>query len=304
MNIIEFLTLVNRTVMQGKKNKYIVIHYVGAVSTAKNNADYFHSVNRQASANYFVDENDFYRVVRDEDAGWHCGTNGKYYCGARNTNSIGIEMCCYMNNGKLDISEKVVSRTIELTKYLMAKYNIPIENVVRHYDVTRKLCPEPFVSNESRWIDFKNRLKTQTTNSNSLYKVQVGAYKYKSNADSLSNELKKKGIDTYIVVVDNLFKVQCGAYRDVNNAKAMASKINSLGYETYITGLNESQTPTKGTPYRINCDYPNIRSGPSLNSSIVRRLAKGTIIYVIGTENGFYKLSDGTYLKIGFADKV
>lgn len=159
MEIKTKLTQINRTVMTNKQNKYIVIHYVGAVSSAKANADYFYSVNRQASAHYFVDENEIWQVVKEGDRAWHCGTNGTYYhpeC--RNSNSIGIEMCCYNNNGTLDISEKVIEKTIELTKELMAKYNIPIENVIRHYDVTHKCCPAPFVNNESRWNDFKSRL--------------------------------------------------------------------------------------------------------------------------------------------------
>ena len=56
------------------------------------------------------------------------------------------------SNGKLDVSEATVTRTIELTKELMAKYDIPAENVIRHYDVTHKQCPKPFVKSKSRWI--------------------------------------------------------------------------------------------------------------------------------------------------------
>lgn len=160
MKIDKKITKVNKTVMSNKKNKYIVIHYVGAVSTAKNNATYFYSTNRGASANYFVDDTSIWQVVEDKDAAWHCGTSGTYYhkeC--RNNNSIGIEMCCIKKNGKLDISDKTIANTIELVKSLMKKYNIPEKNVIRHYDVTHKKCPAPFVDNVSRWNDFKNRLK-------------------------------------------------------------------------------------------------------------------------------------------------
>lgn len=139
-----------------KNNKYIVVHYVGAVSTALNNAKYFENDYRGASANYFVDENDIYRVVKDIDSAWHCGTSGSYkHPECRNTNSIGIEMCCFDNNGTLDVSDKVVARTVELVKELMAKYNIPANNVIRHYDVTGKNCPEPFVRDVARWNNFK-----------------------------------------------------------------------------------------------------------------------------------------------------
>lgn len=164
MEIKENITTRNYTRGNNRSIKYIVVHYVGAVSTAKNNSDYFKSIYRGASAHYFVDDNDIYRVVRDEDIAWHCGTTGKYYSNCRNSNSIGIEMCCYNNNGTLDISENIVNRTIELVKELMAKYKIPAENVIRHYDVTHKCCPAPFVNNPSRWNDFKNRLGGTVSN--------------------------------------------------------------------------------------------------------------------------------------------
>lgn len=158
MEIKENITTRNYTKGNNRSIKFIVIHYVGAVSTAKNNSDYFKSTYRASSAHYFVDDNDIYRVVRDEDVAWHCGTNYKYYSDCRNSNSIGIEMCCYNNNGTLDISDNIINRTIELTKELMKKYNIPVENVIRHYDVTHKCCPAPFVNEPSRWKDFINKL--------------------------------------------------------------------------------------------------------------------------------------------------
>lgn len=191
MKINKKITKVNKTVMSNKKNKYLVIHYVGAVSTAKNNADYFYSQDRGASANYFVDDTSIWQVVEDKDAAWHCGTSGTYYhkeC--RNNNSIGIEMCCIKKDGKLDINEQTVVNTIELTKQLMAKYNIPVENVVRHYDVTHKRCPAPFVDDKPRWEDFKNRLvdtlKIEKIDKMSI-KLKIDAYLWDLSFDKPAN---------------------------------------------------------------------------------------------------------------------
>lgn len=158
MKITKILTNTNYTKSNNRKIEYIVVHYVGAVSTARNNANYFKSTYRGASAHYFVDESETVQVVEDKDISWHCGAD-KYYNNARNSNSIGIEMCCYKKNGKLDISDKVVANTIELVKQKMKEYNIKASNVVRHYDVTHKNCPAPFVSNESRWKEFKSKLE-------------------------------------------------------------------------------------------------------------------------------------------------
>lgn len=154
------ITLANRTKLTNKVNKFIVIHYVGAVSTAKNNADYFYSTNRQASANYFVDENEIWQVVEDTDGAWHIGAK-TYFNDARNNNSIGIELCC-KNNGNWYFEEATIQNAIELTRMLMQKYNIPIERVCRHYDVTHKVCPEPFVRDEKAWHSFLDKLKEDT----------------------------------------------------------------------------------------------------------------------------------------------
>ena len=65
--------------------------------------------------------------------------------------------------------EKVVANTIWLAAQLMQKYKIPIENVVRHWDVTGKICPAPYVgayyntyyktTGDQQWEKFKERLE-------------------------------------------------------------------------------------------------------------------------------------------------
>lgn len=137
--------------------KYLVIHYVGAVSTAANNANYFYSAYRGASAHFFVDENEIWQIVEENDTAWHCGTNGAYYSDCRNSNSLSIEMCV-KNNGQWYFEDATVQNTIELAKYLCDKYGIDRNHVIRHYDVTHKICPEPYVRNENAWNEFKDAI--------------------------------------------------------------------------------------------------------------------------------------------------
>ena len=144
--------------------KYLVLHYTANNGdTALGNCKYFSGANRNASAHYFVDEKGIYRSVRDMNVAWHCGNVNGYkhkYC--RNTNSIGIEMCSIKDkNGKFYIKEETIANAIEFTKYLMEKYDIKVENVLRHYDVTGKICPRPFIEDEMLWIDFKKRLEVE-----------------------------------------------------------------------------------------------------------------------------------------------
>lgn len=147
--------------------KYIVIHYTANNGdTAKNNVDYYaRQGNLSASAHYFVDENEVWQSVKDNDTAWHCGGNKYVHKTCRNDNAIGIELCSRKDSkGNYYIKDEVVNRTIALTKELMKKYNIPTTNVIRHYDVTGKICPAPMVNDEKKWRDFLSKLSTSSVN--------------------------------------------------------------------------------------------------------------------------------------------
>ena len=161
MNINKNITTVNYNKGSGTgRIKYIVIHYTANNGdTAKGNTTYFKTVYRGASAHYFVDENSIWQCVEDKDIAWHCNTTGTYYHSyCRNANSLGVELCSEKDSkGKAYFTEATMKRAAELIKYLMQLYNVPIENVIRHYDVTHKICPAPFID-EGEWKKFKNRL--------------------------------------------------------------------------------------------------------------------------------------------------
>ena len=141
--------------------QYIVIHYTANNGdTAKGNCNYFAAANKNASAHYFVDENDIYQSVEDSNTAWHCGTTGTYYSKCRNSTSIGVELCSRKDSkGNYYFMDKTVCNAVELVKTLMDRYNVPKEKVIRHYDVTHKICPAPFVNNTVAWGNFKKRLE-------------------------------------------------------------------------------------------------------------------------------------------------
>ena len=147
---------------KGRKQKiqYIVVHYTANNGdTAEGNGKYFSGADRNTSAHYFVDEIKIVRSVFDKDTAWHCGAKIYRHKKCRNENSIGVEMCRKKDsNGQYYINQKTQNNAAELVKWLMKKYDIPIENVLRHYDVTGKLCPEPFAKNQKLWLDFKQKL--------------------------------------------------------------------------------------------------------------------------------------------------
>ena len=132
--------------------RYIVIHYTGNDGdTAMNNAKYYATKVVQTSAHYFVDEKEIVQSVDDLRIAWAVGGHkyatcaqtggGTQYGKCKNANSISIELCDAVKNGVYAPGSKTVASAIELTKALMKKYNIPASNVIRHFDVTGKLCP-------------------------------------------------------------------------------------------------------------------------------------------------------------------
>ena len=150
--------------------KYIVIHYTGNDGDSdEGNANYFKGI-RNASAHYFVDNDSITQSVPDDFVAWSvggkkyndCATTGggKWYGKCTNNNSISIELCDSVKNGKYDFTENTLKQAAELTKQLMTKYNVPIENVIRHFDVVGKICPLPFVREPKQWEAFKERLAT------------------------------------------------------------------------------------------------------------------------------------------------
>lgn len=68
-----------------------------------------------------------------------------------------------------------------------------------------------------------------------LYRVQVGAYKNKANADAQLAHVKAAGFDTYMVQIGGLYKIQVGAYREKANADNMMAKLKAAGFDAFIT---------------------------------------------------------------------
>ena len=162
------------------KIKYLVIHYTANDGdTDEANAKYFKTPNRKASAHFFVDDNSITQTVPITNVAWHCGgskyknsNGGKYYEIVTNTNSIGIEICDCEKNGTYNMTVATRRNVIKLVRALMHDFKIPIENVVRHYDVTGKLCPAYFVDDVA-WAMFKREIKKQTDPSTFRVRVKV-----------------------------------------------------------------------------------------------------------------------------------
>lgn len=180
--------------------KYIVIHYTANDGdTDENNGKYFKNNVVEASAHYFVDSDSVTQSVPDDCIAYHCGAAKYKHLMCRNANSIGIEICDDNKDGVIYPSAQTIANACLLVEMLMKKYSITKENVIRHYDVTGKLCPAYWcgsIENDTRWrMEFLDRIGVAKE---MLYRVQVGAYSKKENADKMVAKLKAAGFDAII----------------------------------------------------------------------------------------------------------
>lgn len=173
--------------------KYIVIHYTGNDGDHDEaNATYFKNNVVSASAHYFVDDDSITQSVPDNFIAWAVGGTkwkdcaatggGTMYGKITNANSISVEMCDTKKDGRFQASEQTMENTVTLVKSLMKKYNIDVNGVYRHFDVTGKHCPSYFM-NASAWEAFKAKLKESDT---------VPIYKTLDDIPSWAKETVKK----------------------------------------------------------------------------------------------------------------
>ena len=166
MEIHRMISSYNYTPGSTSRIKYIVIHYAGALGGAKANCEYYGGGNRGASAHYYVDfDGSVWQSVEDKNIAWHCGASSYVHPECRNANSLGIEMCVRKRDtSHLNASDKdwyfedaTVKAAAQLVKMLMEKYGVEADHVIRHHDVTGKICPNPFVYNTGShtWTEFK-----------------------------------------------------------------------------------------------------------------------------------------------------
>lgn len=145
--------------------RYITIHFTSNDGdTAENNGKYFQGENRKASAHYFVDDTTVIHSVPDDRVAWSVGGRkynnggGRLYGIAKNANTLNVELCDTVKNGVVKATPATINNALDLVKDLMSKYNIPVDRVIRHYDVNGKPCPSYWVDDTLWEQEFHGRL--------------------------------------------------------------------------------------------------------------------------------------------------
>ena len=158
----------------GNTNEYIGVHYLGV--DGQNDSCW----SGGDGAHYYVYWDGVIHNGCDLSAcPWQVGTAGgtykKKHAKANNSNVIGIEMCCHNTDGYCPetasgekhwyFTEATQRAAAFLVRKLMKEKNIPIKNVLRHFDIVNKNCPAPYVYNNRykgswTWDEFIEAVKT------------------------------------------------------------------------------------------------------------------------------------------------
>lgn len=133
------------TELDGVKN--IVIHYVGNPgTTAQNNRDYFDKPSTEVSSHFLVGLDG--EVIQCVPL-WEKSAASNW----RNSDTVSVEVCHPDDSGKFsDVTYKSV---VKLTAWLLKETGLDENAVIRHYDITEKLCPLYYVKNEGAWKQLK-----------------------------------------------------------------------------------------------------------------------------------------------------
>lgn len=229
--------------------KFIVLHFTSNNGdTAKNNIDFFNGAYRGASAHFFCDTTSIWQNVDLNNTAWHCGAK-VYYNNCRNSNSIGIEMCSRKDAyGNYYIEEATVKNAIALTKWLMDLYDIPIQNVVRHYDVTHKWCPGPWVDNPALFDSFKASLMSTVLYAppTGIYRVNATTLNIRDNASLSANKISTIPSGAEVNVVEIKYGWGKITYNGV-------SGYVSMDYMTLVKEISGIITPHWAEKYLEEC---------------------------------------------------
>lgn len=254
--------------------KGLMLHSVGCNQpkasvfvNAWNDADY-----DAACVQAFIDGNtgDVYQTLPWNHRGWHCykGKNGS----ANNTH-IGVEMCepaCIKYTGgssftcsDLPTARAVAQRTydtaVQLFAHLCQEYNLnPLADgvIISHNEGAARGLASNHADPEHLWnglgmgytMDtFRKAVKsamgadstkvdtTPTQTEKVLYRVQIGAFSNKNNADTQLKKVKSAGFDAIVTKVGNLYKVQTGAFAVKSNAEKQLAAVKKAGFDAFIT---------------------------------------------------------------------
>jgi len=167
----------------------IVVHNTANDATARNEIAYMISNNQEVSFHYAVDDKEVVQGIPENRNAWHSGDGAN---GKGNREGVAIEICYSMSGGSRFTQAE--QNAVELIVSILKKYNWSVDKVTKHQDYNGKYCPHRTL--DMGWDRFIKMIEAKMNSK--LYRVQVGAFANKANADKLCNELKSKGYSAFV----------------------------------------------------------------------------------------------------------
>lgn len=247
----------------------ITPHCVVGQLSAQSIGGCFTSPSRRASCNYGIDtEGGVCLIVDEANRSW-CSSSGAndqravtIECASDKTDPYAMNSTVY--NKLIDLCEDICRRNGKTkliwisNKDKALSYN-PASNEMQltvHRWFANKSCPGDWLF--SRLDDVAKvvteRLGGGDNKSDVLYRVQVGAYSVRSNADNMLAKIKAKGFDAFITQVDGMYKVQVGAYSVKANADAQLKRIKDAGFDAFITTKSGTQVSSSAPAKKSNAE--------------------------------------------------
>jgi N-acetylmuramoyl-L-alanine amidase CwlA len=198
----------------GNKPEYITIHNTPDINEAAGTNDAeqyaratFNNNMGDVVVHYYIDESACWHILADDTVGWHAA-DGKN--GPGNTKSVAIEIV--MDGSGRDYDRKAEERGALLAAILLHKYGLGIDRLKTHRDwYEKKYCPafilphwSAFVEKVKKYLaeiqkqDAAAATPAPTGTTGKHYRVQVGYFRVKSNAEAMQKKLKDAGFNSII----------------------------------------------------------------------------------------------------------
>ena len=249
----------------------ITIHHMAGNLSVETCGSVFATSERQASSNYGVGTDGRIGLYVEEKHRSWCSGGQKTVNGitGRDNDFRAVTIEVANDGGAPDwhVSDKALESTIALCVDICQRNGIPKLNYTGSVDGNLTMhkwfsytdCPGKYLESKFLYIaeEVNRRLsaaqkENPTTNTPKeetavsggsggvLYRVQVGAYSNKANAERQLAKIKAAGFaDAFIAVVDGtLYRVQIGAYSVKANADTQLAKVKEKGFTGFVTPLS------------------------------------------------------------------
>ncbi|MBC6308101.1 hypothetical protein HCJ66_00910 [Listeria sp. FSL L7-1582] len=290
-------------------NKIIMHYTANPGATAENHHNYFNNLrDRYASAHIFVDDKEAICIVPTNEVAYQANdvqkrVGGKPYRGVpallnnANFKAIGVEMCI---DKKGNITMATFNRAVDVVAELCKAHHLKATDIVRHYDVTSKNCPAPWVKSPSEFTRFKNAVAA---------KLSVKTKKGKQWLYAKQNLGIRKEAGKWDSGVAFVLPQHAAIQVDYDNLKNDWFEINYQGKKGYFSASVATYFDEKNpnVPYVCQSDLlfradpkwggaPSFRRKKGETINAVEKLSNGWLKCTLGMQYG-YLPDSATYLK-------